>query len=117
MIKEEAAKLNLEQRDISDEEILQRCLYPLINEGALILEEGIAQRPSDIDVVYVFGYAFPAAKGGPMHYADQVGLKNVYDKICEFRERDGEMYWKPAPLLEKLAKEGKTFAEWGSENG
>ena len=102
MIKEEAAKLNLEQRDISDEEILQRCLYPLINEGALILEEGIAQRPSDIDVVYVFGYAFPAAKGGPMHYADQVGLKHVYDKICEFRERDGEMYWKPAPLLEKF---------------
>jgi len=117
MIKAEAAKLGLEQRDISDEEILQRCFYPLINEGALILEEGIAQRPSDIDVVYVFGYAFPAAKGGPMHYADNVGLKNVYDKICEFRDRDGEQYWKPAPLLEKLAKEGKTFAEWGRENG
>lgn len=117
MIKDEAAKLGLEQREISEEEILQRCLYPLINEGALILEEGIAQRPGDIDVVYVFGYAFPAAKGGPMHYADQVGLKNVYDKICEFRERDGEQYWKPAPLLEKLAKEGKTFAEWGRENG
>tara|TARA_B110000858_G_scaffold175732_1_gene209346 strand:- start:29057 stop:31162 length:2106 start_codon:yes stop_codon:yes gene_type:complete len=117
MIKQEAAKLNLEQRDISDEEILQRCLYPLINEGALILEEGIAQRPSDIDVVYVFGYAFPVAKGGPMHYADQVGLKHVYDKICEFRERYGEQYWKPAPLLEKLAKEGKTFAEWEPDNG
>jgi len=117
MIKEEAAKLGIEQRDISDEEILQRCFYPLINEGALILEEGIAQRPSDIDVVYVFGYAFPAAKGGPMHYADHVGLKNVYDKICEFRDMYGEQYWKPAPLLEKLAKEGKTFAEWGCENG
>ena len=117
MIKEEAAKLGIEQRDISDEEILQRCFYPLINEGALILEEGIAQRPSDIDVVYVFGYAFPAAKGGPMHYADHVGLKNVYDKICEFRDIYGEQYWKPAPLLEKLAKEGKTFAEWGCENG
>ena len=117
MIKEEAAKLGIEQRTISDEEILQRCFYPLINEGALILEEGIAQRPSDIDVVYVFGYAFPAAKGGPMHYADHVGLKNVYDKICEFRDMYGEQYWKPAPLLEKLAKEGKTFAEWGCENG
>ena len=117
MIKEEAAKLGIEQRTISDEEILQRCFYPLINEGALILEEGIAQRPSDIDVVYVFGYAFPAAKGGPMHYADHVGLKNVYDKICEFRDMYGEQYWKPAPLLEKLAKEGKTFAEWGRENG
>lgn len=117
MIKEEAAKLGIEQRTISDEEILQRCFYPLINEGALILEEGIAQRPSDIDVVYVFGYAFPAAKGGPMHYADHVGLKNVYDKICEFRDMYGEQYWKPAPLLEKLAKEGKIFAEWGCENG
>lgn len=118
MIKEEAAKIGVEQRDISDEEIMQRCFYPLINEGALILEEGIAQRPGDIDVVYVFGYAFPAAKGGPMHYADHVGLKNVYDKICEFRDREGgEQYWKPAPLLEKLAKEGKTFAEWGSEQG
>ncbi len=115
MIKDEAAKLGIEQRDISDQEIIERCFYPLINEGAKILEEGIAQRPSDIDVVYVFGYAFPAAKGGPMHFADQVGLKNVYDKICEFRDRDGEQYWQPAPLLEKLAKEGKTFAEWGRE--
>jgi 3-hydroxyacyl-CoA dehydrogenase len=115
MIKAQATKLNIQQREFSDQEILERCLYPLINEGALILEEGIAQRPSDIDVVYVFGYAFPAAKGGPMHYADRVGLKNVYDKICEFRDREGELYWKPAPLLEKLAKEGKTFAEWGAE--
>ena len=98
MIKDEAAKIGVEQREISDEEIIARCLYPLINEGAKILEEGIAQRPSDIDVVYVFGYAFPVAKGGPMHYADQVGLKNVYDKICEYRDRDGEQYWQPAPL-------------------
>ena len=116
LIKQEAEKLGIEQRDISDEEILQRCLYPLINEAARILEEGIAQRPSDIDVVYAFGYAFPVAKGGPMHYADQVGLQQVYDKVCEFRERYGELYWQPAPLLEKLAKEGKTFAEWEQEN-
>ncbi|HJN94555.1 MAG: 3-hydroxyacyl-CoA dehydrogenase [Gammaproteobacteria bacterium] len=112
LIKEEAAKLGIEQLEISNEEILQRCFYPLINEGALILEEGIAQRPSDIDVVYVFGYAFPVAKGGPMHYADQVGLKNVYDKICELRDRYGEDYWKPAPLLKQLAEAGSTFAEW-----
>lgn len=117
MIKEEAAKLDLEQRNIGDDEILARCFYPLINEAALILEEGIAQRPSDIDVVYVFGYAFPVAKGGPMHYADQVGLKNVYDKICEFRDLYGEQYWKPAPLLKQLAEEGSTFAEWGAKNG
>ena len=115
MIKAQATKLGIQQREFSDQEILERCLYPLINEGALILEEGIAQRPSDIDVVYVFGYAFPAAKGGPMHYADRVGLKNVYEKICEFRDREGDLYWKPAPLLEKLAKEGKTFAEWVTE--
>ena len=115
LIREEAASLGVEQRDISKEEILARCFYPLINEGAKILEEGIAQRPSDIDVVYVFGYAFPVAKGGPMFYADQVGLKNVYDKICEFRDRYGADYWQPAPLLEKLANEGKTFAQWDQE--
>ena len=117
LIKEEAAKLGVEQREASEEEILQRCFYPLINEGALILDEGIAQRPSDIDVVYVYGYAFPAAKGGPMFYADQVGLKNVYDKICEFRDRYGEEYWKPAPLLKELAEKGSSFAEWAAEQG
>ena len=115
LIKTEAAKLDVEQRDVTEDEILARCFYPLINEGAKILQEGIAQRPSDIDVVYVFGYAFPVAKGGPMFYADQVGLKNVYDKICEFRDRYGEQYWQPAPLLEQLAKEGKTFAAWDRE--
>ncbi|MEC8409503.1 MAG: 3-hydroxyacyl-CoA dehydrogenase NAD-binding domain-containing protein, partial [Pseudomonadota bacterium] len=115
LIKTEATKLGVERREVTDDEILARCFYPLINEGAKILEEGIAQRPSDIDVVYVFGYAFPVAKGGPMFYADQVGLKNVYDKICEFRDRYGEQYWRPAPLLEQLAKEGKTFAEWDRE--
>lgn len=87
----------------------------MINEGAKILEESIAQRPSDIDVVYVYGYAFPTAKGGPMHYADHVGLKNVHEKINEFRNRYGEQYWKPSALLEKLAAQGKTFAEWGSD--
>lgn len=117
LIKEEAAKLGVEQHQISNEEILARCFYPLINEGAKILEEGIAQRASDIDVVYIYGYAFPVAKGGPMHYADAVGLKNVYDKICEFRDRYGEDYWQPAPLLQQLAEEGKSFAQWDKERG
>lgn len=116
LIREKAAELGIEQQSFSDEEILQRCFYPLVNEGALILEEGIAQRPSDIDVVYVYGYAFPAARGGPMFWADQVGLKKIYDKICQFRDQYGEQYWKPAPLLEKLATEGKTFAQWAAEN-
>ncbi len=117
MIVAEAEKLGIERKAIDDEEILARCLYPLINEGALILEEGIAQRPSDIDVVYVFGYAFPAAKGGPMHYADSIGLKKVYDKICEFRDLYGEDYWKPAPLLKQLAESGSTFAQWDKQRG
>ena len=116
LIRTKAGELGIDQQEFSDEEIIQRCFYPLVNEGALILEEGIAQRPGDIDVVYVYGYAFPAAKGGPMFWADQVGLQKIYEKICEFRDRYGEEYWKPAPLLEKLAGEGRTFAEWARDN-
>lgn len=116
LIRAKAAELGIEQREISDEEILDRLFFPLINEGARILEEGIAQRPGDIDVVYLYGYGFPVAKGGPMFYADQVGLQKVYERICEFRDTLGETYWQPSPLLEKLAKEGKTFADWAREN-
>ncbi|MGI9252024.1 MAG: 3-hydroxyacyl-CoA dehydrogenase NAD-binding domain-containing protein [Pseudohongiellaceae bacterium] len=116
LIKEEAAKLGIEQRQFTAEEIIERCLYPLINEGAKILEEGIAQRASDIDVVYVYGYAFPPAKGGPMFYADQIGLKKIYDRLCEFRNNSGEEHWQPAPLLETLANKGGSFAEWDSNN-
>lgn len=116
LIKQKAGELGIEQRQISDEEILDRLFFPLINEGARILEEGIAQRPSDIDVVYLYGYGFPVAKGGPMFYADQIGLQKVYDRICEFRDTLDATYWQPAPLLEKLAKEGKTFADWAKEN-
>ena len=115
LIVDEAEKLGISRREINDEEILARCFYPLINEGAKILEEGIAQRASDIDVVYIYGYAFPVAKGGPMHYADAVGVKNVYEKICEFRDLYGEEYWSPAPLLKQLAEEGKSFAQWDKE--
>lgn len=112
LIREHAKKLGITQREISDEEIVARLFYPLINEGALILEEGIAQRPSDIDIVYVYGYAFPSAKGGPMYFADHVGLKNVYDTILRFQKELGPDYWQPAPLLEKLALEGSSFAAW-----
>ncbi len=114
LIKAHAEKFGIKRREISNEEIVARLMYPLINEGALILEEGIAQRPGDIDIVYVYGYAFPSAKGGPMFYADEVGLKNVYDSICRFRDEQGAEFWKPAPLLEKLAKEGSTFAAWAA---
>ncbi len=98
------------RREISDKEILERCVYPMINEGAKILEEGIATRASDIDVIWVYGYGWPVYRGGPMRYGDFVGLDKVYASLLEYQEKYGD-YWKPAPLLEKLAKEGKTFAE------
>jgi 3-hydroxyacyl-CoA dehydrogenase len=110
IILEEAEKAGIERRsDITAEEIVQRCLYPLINEGALILEEGIALRPGDIDVVYIYGYGFPPYRGGPMHYADHVGLGKIHDALLKFSERGGTRWWKPAPLLERLANEGKGF--------
>ncbi|MFN3579086.1 MAG: 3-hydroxyacyl-CoA dehydrogenase NAD-binding domain-containing protein [Pseudomonas sp.] len=100
----------IERKQLSDEYILERTLFALINEGAKILEEGIAQRSSDIDVIYINGYGFPAHQGGPMFYADSLGLDHVYARICEFHQQHGA-WWKPAPLLEKLAKEGRKFAD------
>jgi len=104
------------QREISPTEITDRCLYALVNEGARILEEGFALRASDIDIIYINGYGFPAHRGGPMWYADTVGLKRVYDRISEFHRQHGEI-WQPAPLLKQLAEQGKTFAEFGREQG
>ena len=98
----------IERRDIGSDEVLERLMYSLINEGAWILEEGIAQRASDIDVIYVYGYGVPAYLGGPMFYADQVGLDKVYKRVCEFAKQDPAS-WKPAPLLKKLAEQGATF--------
>jgi 3-hydroxyacyl-CoA dehydrogenase len=83
----------------------------LVNEGARILEEGIALRAGDIDIIYVKGYGFPAYRGGPMWHADIVGLNRVRDRIAEFHEQHGQL-WEPAPLLQRLAQEGKTFAEY-----
>src|ERR1700690_1240434 len=91
-------------RKVSNEEIVERCIYALINEGARIVEDGIAQRSSDIDIVYLNGYGFPAWRGGPMFYADTAGLPKVLAKIQEFEKRHGEL-WAPAPLLTKLAEE------------
>jgi 3-hydroxyacyl-CoA dehydrogenase len=87
----------------------------MINEGARILEEGIAFRASDIDVVYTSGYGFPRYRGGPMFYADSVGLKKIYYRILEFQRSLDSRYWQPAPLLEKLAKAGSSFGEWQAE--
>jgi 3-hydroxyacyl-CoA dehydrogenase len=109
VIMAESKRLGIARRAIGDDEILKRCIYALINEGAKILEEGIALRPGDIDIIYIYGYGFPAWRGGPMFYADLVGLKNVYDDICRFAQRDAEA-WTPAPLLKRLAEQGKSFA-------
>jgi 3-hydroxyacyl-CoA dehydrogenase len=111
IIIEESRLKGIERRQISDEEIVKRCVYGPINEGANLLEKGIALRPSDIDTVYVTGYGFPSWRGGPMFYADTVGLANVLADIKRFHEKDG-FFWKPAPLLEQLVKEGKTFADY-----
>ena len=115
-VHEWATTAGIPQREIPREEILDRCLYALVNEGARILEEGFALRAVDIDIVYLYGYGFPAHRGGPMFYADTVGLKTVYDRVCEFEKQHGEL-WTPAPLLEKLAEEGKTFAQYAKERG
>jgi 3-hydroxyacyl-CoA dehydrogenase len=104
------------QRQISPGEITDRCLYALVNEGARILEEGYALRASDIDIIYLNGYGFPAHRGGPMWYADTVGLKQICDRVSEFHRQHGEI-WRPAPLLKRLADQGKTFAEFGKKEG
>lgn len=116
VIEEESAKLGIERNPIPAEAIVERCMMALINEGAKILGEGMAYRASDIDVVYANGYGYPPYRGGPMHYADHVGLKAVYDKICEFRDTFGPRWWKPAPLLKELAEAGKSFADYDREN-
>ena len=99
-----------QQRKISDAEILERCIYPMINEGAKILEEGKAQRASDIDIVWINGYGWPVYRGGPMFYADTIGLRTVLAKLKEFQTKLGDDF-KPAVLLEKLAAEGGTFTK------
>ncbi|MBI4292957.1 MAG: enoyl-CoA hydratase/isomerase family protein [Betaproteobacteria bacterium] len=109
LIEDYRKEIGITPRKISDEEILQRCLYALANEGAHILGEGIALRASDIDMVYLTGYGFPAYRGGPMFYADTVGLANVLASIERFRKNYQGAAWEPAPLLLKLAAEGKKF--------
>jgi 3-hydroxyacyl-CoA dehydrogenase len=102
------------RRKISHEEIIERTVYALINEGAKILEEGYALRAVDIDIIYINGYGFPAYRGGPMWYADTVGLKKVNDRVAEFEKKHGEA-WKPAGLLTQLANTGKTFADFDKQ--
>src|SRR5947209_5763157 len=114
LVRQWAAEAKIPQRQIPAQEIVDRCIYALVNEGARILEEGYALRSVDIDIIYLNGYGFPAYRGGPMKYADTVGLKNVYERIKEFHQQHGET-WEPAPLLKRLAEEGKTFADFNKE--
>jgi 3-hydroxyacyl-CoA dehydrogenase len=110
--KEEAVRLNVKQlENVTDEEIIERLMYSMINEGALILEEEIAMRSSDIDVVFVHGYGMPRYRGGPMRYGDTVGLAKVVQAMEKYRVRYGNTYWTPAPLLAKLAASGGSFSD------
>ena len=111
LIEQVAAEQGLKRRAITEEEIIERTQYALINEGAKILEEGIALRAVDIDIIYINGYGYPAWRGGPMWYGNTVGLKKVYERVNQFHEEHGEL-WEPAPLLKRLAEEGKTFADF-----
>ena len=109
-MKKWSAEAGIQQRRTPAGEIVERCIYALVNEGARILEEGYALRAVDIDIIYLNGYGFPAYRGGPMWYADTIGLKKVYDRISKFHGIHGEL-WEPAPLLKQLAVEGRTFAD------
>lgn len=111
---EAARQSGITPRPITPEEIVERTVYALINEGAKILDEGIALRAGDIDIVYVYGYGFPAMRGGPMWYADTLGLQKVLDRICQFEKQHGAL-WTPAPLLKRLAAAGKKFADFDRE--
>jgi 3-hydroxyacyl-CoA dehydrogenase len=114
LIEKQAQAAGVERREIDSSEIVDRLILALANEGMKIVDEGIAQRPGDIDVVYVYGYGFPAHRGGPMHYADSVGLDAVLARVKEFQSRFGSDNWTPAPLLEKLVADGATLAEWAA---
>jgi 3-hydroxyacyl-CoA dehydrogenase len=115
LIESTAKQAGIARGSISNEEIIERCIYVMINEGARILDEGFAQRAADIDTIYITGYGFPAYRGGPMWYADTIGLKKIYERIRDFHSRHGA-FWTPAPLLERLVRQGKTFADFDAAN-
>jgi 3-hydroxyacyl-CoA dehydrogenase len=112
LIAEAAEKYGIEQREITDDEIIERCFYSLFNIGCDVMHEGMAYRASDIDIVYINGYGFPAWRGGPMYWAEhEIGLARVLDRIHEFAELHGERYWRPSPLLERLVTDGGSLRD------
>jgi 3-hydroxyacyl-CoA dehydrogenase len=116
IIERSAAAAGIVRRSFDDKEILERTLYALINEGARVLDEGIALRAADIDVIYLSGYGFPAYRGGPMFCADRIGLATILDRVSVFHREFGRR-WEPAPLLARLAKEGSTFRDFDAAHG
>jgi 3-hydroxyacyl-CoA dehydrogenase len=117
LIVETSARLGVERREIGSEEIVERLVYPMISEGAKVLDEGIAQRPGDIDVIWVYGYGFPIWRGGPMFYADQIGLGHIRDRLNHYAEVTGRPELEPAPLLVKLANEQRGFGSIAEKSG
>jgi 3-hydroxyacyl-CoA dehydrogenase len=113
MVDAHRASLGITPRKISDEEIVQRLVFSLVNEAAHILEEGIANKAGDIDIAYIFGYGFPPHRGGPLQYADELGLFNVVQAMQRFAQNplDDASFWQPAPLLQRLVADGKTFGQ------
>jgi len=116
LLREWATEAGIPQRTVSAEEIVDRCVYALVNEGARILEEGYALRAVDVDIIYIYGYGFPAYRGGPMWYADTVGLEKVHARVCQFHQQFGSL-WEPAPLLKQLAAQAKTFSDFRGQQG
>jgi 3-hydroxyacyl-CoA dehydrogenase len=110
LIEDKARELGIERRAISDQEIIERTLYPMVNEAALILEEGIAARPSDIDIVWANGYGFPIGKGGPMFWADIEGLKTIVERLDHWHGKTGKKVFEPAASLRRLAETGGSFS-------
>ena len=110
LIMEFSERAGVTRREVSNEEILERCIYPMINEGAKILEEGIAMRASDIDVAWVYGYGWPVKRGGPMHYANTIGLDRVVAGMGKYEKKTGDPRWQPCKLLSELAQQGEVFS-------
>ena len=114
LIERTTAAAGIRRRPFAEPEIIERTIYALINEGARVLDEGFALRAADIDVIYMNGYGFPAYRGGPMFYADRVGLPRIYDRVSAFHRQLGER-WAPAPLLARLVQRGKGFSDFDAE--
>jgi 3-hydroxyacyl-CoA dehydrogenase len=117
LIRTEAERLGVRQRAVPPEEIVGRCVFALVNEGARVLEEGIATSPADVDVIWCNGYGFPRHRGGPLFHADTLGLSGVLDAIRGYAREHGERYWTPAPLLVRLAESGASFSAWPAGRG